>query len=178
MNKHRIIALGMIVLFAALLRFLPQPPNFTPIAALALFSGVFFTNRLLACLVPVGVLLVTDLFLGWHSTILFVYGSFAIMVLIGYAMRGHLSVPMVTGAGLSASLLFFLVTNFGVWATGTMYPKTWEGLAAAYIAGIPFFHYMIAGTLFYSALFFGSYLLASRQFPSLLPSTISPGNQG
>lgn len=178
MNKHRIIALGIIVLAAALLRFLPQPPNFTPIAALALFSGVFFTNRMLAMLVPVGVLLITDLFLGWHSTILFVYASFAVMVFIGYAIRRHLSVLLVTGAGLSASLLFFLVTNFGVWAVGTMYPKTWEGLAAAYIAGIPFFHYMIAGTLFYSAVFFGSYLLASRQFPSLLPSTISPGNQG
>ena len=167
MNKHRIIALTILILAAIALRFLPQPPNFTPVAALALFSGVFFRDRFWALVMPLFVLVITDLFLGWHNTILFVYGSFALIVLIGQAIKSHVSVGLVAGGGITGAMLFFIITNFGVWLTGSMYPKTWEGLAAAYIAAIPFLHYMIISTLFYSAVFFGVFLLAERFLPSI-----------
>lgn len=167
MNKHRIALLVLLVLSAVVLRFMPQPPNFTPILALALFSGVFLRNHFLSVAAPLGVMLITDLFLGWHSTILFVYGAFVLMVAAGWMLRKRVSVMNIAGAGISGSLLFFLITNFGVWMTGTLYPKTWEGLAAAYVAAIPFFHNMIIGTLLYSAFFFGVFLLAERLYPSI-----------
>lgn len=167
MNKHRLIALAIIVIAAASLRFLPQPPNFTPIAALALFSGVFLRNRFWALAAPLCVLLVTDLFLGWHNTIPYVYGAFLLIVLIGRALKSHVSIGYVAGGGIAGSLLFFVITNFGVWLSGTMYPPTWEGLAAAYIAAIPFFHNMLISTLFYSAVFFGIFHLAEHWIPSV-----------
>ncbi|MDG5768126.1 hypothetical protein QA596_11695 [Balneolales bacterium ANBcel1] len=167
MNKYRVVALSILIVAAIALRFFPHPPNFTPVAALALFSGVFFRDRFWAFAAPICVMLITDLFLGWHNTILFVYGSFAIMVWFGRAIRSRVSIGYVAGGGMAGAVTFFIITNFGVWFTGSMYPKTWEGLAAAYIAAIPFFHYMIFSTLFYSAVFFGVFLLAERYLPSI-----------
>ena len=167
MNKHRIIALTILILAAALLRFFPHPPNFTPIAALALFSGVFFRDRFLALTIPIGVMMISDLFLGWHSTILFVYVAFILMVFIGRALQSRVTIGYIAGGGITGAMLFFIITNFGVWLTGTMYPPTWQGLIAAYIAAIPFLHNMILGTLFYSALFFGAFHFAGQLVPSI-----------
>jgi len=167
MNKHRIIALSILILAAVLLRFLPHPPNFTPIAALALFSGVIFRDRVMALAIPLGVLLVSDFFLGWHGTILYVYGAFALMVFLGRSLQNHATAGYIAGGGITGSLLFFIITNFGVWMAGTMYPPTWEGLVAAYVAAIPFLHNMILGTLFYSTVFFGVFHFAERQIPSI-----------
>lgn len=167
MNKHRIIALTILILAAVLLRFLPHPPNFTPIAALALFSGVLFRDRVMALAMPIGVMLVSDLFLGWHNTIPYVYVAFALMVFLGRSIRNQATVGYIAGGGITGALLFFLITNFGVWISGTMYPATWEGLIAAYVAAVPFLHNMILGTLFYSAVFFGAFHLAERLVPSI-----------
>ncbi len=167
MNKHRIIAVSILIIAAILLRFFPHPPNFTPIAALALFSGVIFRDRVMALALPIGVMLVSDLFLGWHGTILYVYGAFALMVFLGRSLKNHVTVGYIAGGGITGSILFFIITNFGVWISGTMYPPTWEGLTAAYIAAVPFLHNMILGTLFYSAVFFGAFHVAERMVPSI-----------
>lgn len=171
MNKYRLAALLLLVLAATALRLMPQPPNFTPVLALALFSGVFFRDRRLALFVPLGVMLISDLLLGWHATMPFVYFSFALIVFMGRAIRPRVSTALVAGGGITGSMMFFIITNFGVWLTGTMYPKTMEGLFACYVAAIPFLHYMIAGTLFYSALFFGLFLLAERNIPAISNET-------
>lgn len=173
MNKHRVIALSILILAAVLLRFLPNPPNFTPIAALALFCGAVFRDRNLALILPLAVMVVTDLFLGWHGTILFVYGSFVLMVLIGRTLKDHITPGYIAGGGIGGAMLFFIITNFGVWLTSAMYPPTWQGLAAAYIAAIPFLHNMILGTLFYSAVLFGGFHLAGRWMPSIHESSAS-----
>jgi len=167
MNKHRIIAVSILILAAVFLRFLPHPPNFTPIAALALFSGVIFRDRVMALALPLVVMLVSDLFLGWHNTIIYVYGAFALMVFLGRSLKNHVTVGYIAGGGITGSILFFIITNFGVWMAGTMYPPTWEGLTAAYIAAVPFLHNMILGTLFYSAVFFGAFHVAERMIPSI-----------
>jgi len=171
MNKHRIIAISILILAAVLLRFLPHPPNFTPLAALALFSGAIFRDRFLALAMPLCVMLVSDLFLGWHGTILFVYGSFALIVLIGRTFQSRVKISYIAGGGIFGAMLFFIITNFGVWLTSTMYPLTWQGLVAAYVAAIPFLHNMILGTLFYSAVFFGVFYLAERWMPSIQENT-------
>lgn len=151
------IALTLIIILAVLSRFLPTPPNFAPIAAIALFGGSYFADKRLAFLIPLAAMLISDLFLGLHGTLLFVYGAFMLIVLIGMKLGKNVNPLNVTGAALAGSALFFLITNFGVWLMSPFYPLNPAGLLACYTAAIPFFHYTILGDLFYTAVIFGSY---------------------
>lgn len=145
-----------IIVFAVTLRLLPHPPNFAPIAAMALFGGCHLAKKY-ALVIPLLAMLISDLFLGFHSTMPFVYGSFLATGLFGIWLKNHKSVLNVFGVSLFSSILFFLVTNFGVWLSGGLYPKTLQGLLDAYVMAIPFFRNTIIGDLFYVGLFFGSY---------------------
>lgn len=166
--KYR-FALALIAL-AALTRLLPHPSNFTPLAAMALFGAAYFNRQALMLAVPFAALFFTDLFLNnviyralyGNQFILitswWIYAAFAIVMLAGFGiLRKKVTGLRVLGASLSASAIFFLVTNFSVWAEGSMYPKTMTGLAACYTAGIPFLGNTILGDLCYSAALFGIY---------------------
>jgi len=168
--------LASMVGVAALSRLVPHPPNFTPIGALALFGGACFQSRRAAFLVPLVSMLLSDLALGWmhgnlafglHRLIPVVYGSFALIVCIGLWLRKHRHPLPIAGATLASSVLFFVVTNFGVWAMSSWYPKTWAGLAACYVAAIPFFHLTVLGDAFYVTVLFGGLALAERAWPAL-----------
>jgi len=161
-----LILTGMIFI-AAFVRLIPHPPNFVPIAAIALFGGAYFTKRWVAFLIPLAAMLITDLILGFHSTMWAVYLSFVIIVGIGMLMIKQKKVSNIFLASVSASVLFFVVTNFAVWVSGIYYPKDLSGLAASYTAAIPFFHYTLLGDLFFVTLMFGSYELAKAKFPQL-----------
>lgn len=149
----------LFVFVAALLRLLPHPPNVAPIAALALFGGVYLGKRY-ALAVPLGAMLISDIFLGFHSTMPYVYGSFAITGLLGLWLAQHKTPRNIIAITFGSSLLFFLVTNFGVWASSTLYPKTLDGLMLSYTMGIPFFRNTLAGDFFFVAILFGGYELA------------------
>jgi len=146
------------IVLGALSRLLPHLPNATPIGALALFSG-FYLPKKQAFFVPVLAMAVSDLFLGGHSTQLWVYGSFLLIAGLGILLKEKLRVENVILASLSASLLFFLITNFGVWASTTMYSKDFAGLLQSYVMGIPFLRPTLLGDLFYSGIIFGFYAL-------------------
>ncbi len=146
----------LIIILAALFRLLPHPPNMVPIAAMALFGGVYI-NKKFALLVPLVALFISDIFLGFHGTMPYVYTGFAVTGLIGIWLKNHKTVGFVAGAALFSSVVFYLLTNFGVWATGTMYTKDLPGLIACYVAAIPFFRNSLMGDMFYTALFFGGY---------------------
>jgi hypothetical protein len=167
LKDRRFIILCVLIAGAALIRFLPHPPNFVPIAAMALFGGAFFQDRRMAFLIPIAAMLLSDIFLGFHSTMFFVYLSFSLIVGIGFLLRNRVSVFTVGGASLGSSVLFYLVTNFGSWLGNPMYPQTLEGLAASYIAGIPFFHYTLAGDLFFCTVLFGGWALIARRVPGM-----------
>ena len=144
---------------AVILRLVPHLPNFAPIAAMALFGGTYL-NKKIALIVPVAAMLVSDYFIGFynHWVIISVYGSFLVIGLIGLWLKNHKSVPNVIGASLFGSIIFFLVTNFAVWAVPlSMYPHTWQGLISCYIMGLPFFRNTLMGDLFYVAMMFGLY---------------------
>jgi hypothetical protein len=161
-----LILTGMIFI-AAFVRLIPHPPNFAPVAAMALFGGAYFSKKWAAFLVPLVAMLVTDLILGFHSAMWAVYLSFVIIVGIGMLMIKQKKVSNIFLASVSASVMFFVVTNFAVWASGIYYPKDLSGLAASYTAAIPFFHYTLLGDLFFVALMFGSYELVKARFPQL-----------
>lgn len=156
-----------LVIAAALLRILPHPPNFAPIAAMALFAGAHMDNRRLAFLLPLAAMALSDMFIGFHDGLVLVYVCMGIAVAIGMQLRGKIGVLSVAAGALLSSVIFFVVTNFGVWLTSGMYPITGGGFVACYVAAIPFFHYTVAGDLFYAALLFGSYGLLQSRVPAL-----------
>ncbi|HKC02728.1 MAG TPA: DUF6580 family putative transport protein [Sphingomicrobium sp.] len=166
-NYSRLLAILTAVVVAAVLRLVPHPPNFTPIGAMALFSGAYLTRRGLAFAVPLAAMLLSDAVLGFHSGMPFVYGSVALIVAIGWLALKRVSSLRIAGAALVSSVLFFVVTNFGTWAVSGMYPMTLAGLAACYLAAIPFFQNMVVGDLFYSGVLFGGFALLERAIPAI-----------
>ena len=166
-NNARLAAILTAIFVAAALRLVPHPPNFTPIGAMALFGGAYFGRRALAFAAPLGALLLSDAILGFHSGMPFVYGSVALVVLIGWAVAKRMTALTIAGAAVASSVLFFAVTNFGTWLTSDMYPQTFSGLAACYVAAIPFFQNTLAGDLFFAALLFGGFALLERRVPML-----------
>lgn len=164
----RFLILTGLILAAAIVRLLPHPPNFAPIAAMALFGGAYFNKKVFAFAIPLAALFITDLSLGFHNTMWAVYLSFIVIVGLGIVMLKKKSVMKIVLASVSASVLFFIVTNFAFWATDTFYPTTAEGLAACYTAAIPFFHNTLIGDLFFSGVMFGLFELAKAKFPELV----------
>jgi hypothetical protein len=166
--RPRTLVISGIVLVAAAMRLAPHPMNFTPIGALALFGGAYFSSKRQALAIPLLSLIVGDIFTGFHQVIPFVYASFLVSVAIGFWLRQKKSVPRIGAATLAGAIQFFLVTNFGLWASSIgSYPKTSAGLVTCYIAGIPLFWSTLAGDAFYAALLFGGMALAEHSFPLL-----------
>lgn len=166
-NRTRLLVLLSAILIAALLRLVPHPPNFTPIGAMALFSGAYLGRRWLAFAAPLGALLLSDLILGFYPGVAFVYAATALAVLIGWALTRRRSLIGVTAAAVASAILFFLVTNLGMWLFSGFYPVTQAGLVACFVAAIPFFQNSLAGDLVFSALLFGGWALAERAIPVL-----------
>lgn len=164
MTENRGLFLLGLICVVALTRLLPHAPNFTPVLAIALFSGAMFTDRRVAMLVPLAAMALTDLVLGWHATLPFVYMAVALTALLGrwIPRAGRLPLLRAGGMALGASVLFFVLSNFAVWALQGLYPPTAEGLVACYVAAIPFFHNTLAATLLYAAALFGGLTLAER----------------
>lgn len=147
-----------IILFAVVLRLLPHPPNVAPITAMALFGGAYIDKKY-ALLVPLVALFLSDIFLGFHDTMFFVYGSFLLSGLIGLWIKRRKSVQSFVGGTFLASFLFFFITNFGVWLVSDMYEHTWQGVMQSYTLAIPFYRNTIIGDFVYTGLFVVGYEL-------------------
>jgi hypothetical protein len=161
-----LLALALIVLAAAL-RIAPHPWNFTPLGAMALFSGAVLRDRRLAFFFPLLALFLGDIFIGFHKLIPIVYASFLINVAIGLWLRDRRTVVRISLATLLGAIQFFVVTNFAVWQFLSGFPHTASGLLTCYVAGVPFFWNTLAGDALYATLLFGGYALAERMFPAL-----------
>lgn len=144
-------------------RLLPHPANFTPVAALALFGGYHFSKRQ-AALLPLLTVFIVDIFLGGYygPTMFYVYGSYLLFILIGQLVKGRRLLTLAP-ATLASSLLFFIITNFGVWADPLFYyPHTLTGLLECYATALPFFRNTLLGDLFFTTVLFGAYELGRR----------------
>ena len=164
---YRTLLALAIVALAAALRIAPHPWNFTPVGAMALFSGAIIRDRRLAFFFPILTLFVGDIFIGFHRLMPVVYASFLVSVAIGFWLRDRRSPGRITLATILGATQFFLVTNFAVWAFGLSYPRNSAGLLACYVAGIPFFWNTLAGDAVYAALLFGGFAFAERLFPAV-----------
>ena len=157
-----------LILILAFARLIPHPPNFTPIIAVAIVSGYFFKNINLSLLTLLVAMLISDLFIGFYENMIFVYISLLLITLVFHKINKKINFKNLFIYGLAGSLIFFLVSNFGVWALGSLgvndlpYEKSLTGLIECYILAIPFFGNTFLSTIIfaYSAIFFYKSLAA------------------
>lgn len=178
-TQRNTVILIMITL-AVLCRLVPAPDyrmwNFTPIGAIALFGGAFITNRRYAFLLPFSALLFSDILLqiyngtGFYSSMPWVYGSFFLITLLGRYIKklqkGYSSVVLLMVAPCLSSMLFFIISNLGVWTLGS-YGYTATGLIECYVAAIPFYSGTILGDMFFTAVLFGSFSIIKNRYPAV-----------
>jgi hypothetical protein len=165
-----LLALAMIAIAAAV-RIAPHPWNFTPVGAMALFSGAVLRNRRLAFLFPLLALFAGDIFVGIYKLMPVVYASFAINIAIGFWLRDRRTVGRISLATFAGAAQFFLVTNFAVWLYFDTFPKSAAGLATCYVTGLPLFGNTLAGDGIYAALLFGGYAFAEHFVPAMREPT-------
>lgn len=167
MYKSKFLLITIMIIAASASRLIPHPPNFSPIAAIALFGGTYYGDKKLSFIIPFLAMFVSDLYLGFHRLLPVVYVSFAIIVFIGFKLREKKSPSNIGLAAVAGSLTFFLITNFAVWIIGNYYPRTIDGLITCYISAIPFFQNSLISNLIYTTLLFGSYELIKKYVPNL-----------
>ena len=145
--KHYILPI-LLILALSFSRLIPHPSNFTPILAVGIFSGFYFKNFILSFFIVICSMFLGDLFLGFHSTMIFTYSSLLIAVLFGLLIK-NFKFREIFFSGVASSICFFVITNFGVWALSSMYEKSFAGLLQSYVMGIPFFHNTLISTFIY-----------------------------
>lgn len=179
-NLPRILILTGLVIAAALYRILPHPWNYSPLGAMSLFAGAYFSNRIIAFVLPLITIWISDLVINnillkayfpeftlFYEGFYWQYASYILIVFIGSAIKGKIKPVNVFTGSVSSSVLFFIITNFGTWVTLSTYPKTAAGLVTCYIAGLPYFPQTLFGDLIFSAILFGSFELLQYRFPAL-----------
>lgn len=153
MNKF--LFASLLIFVAAFSRLIPHPGNFTPVMAIALFSGATVLSKRESLLVPFLAMLISDAIIGFHSLIPVVYGCMALFTILGWYLRENRNAIKTIGFSLFAAIFFFVTTNLGVWATSTMYEKTFAGLIECYVLAIPFFQNTVISTVLYTVTLFG-----------------------
>lgn len=151
-----------IVVLGAYARLVPHPWNFTPMMAIALFAGSQARKASTAVLVTLFALSLSDTVMGFYPGFWYVYAAALIPVLLGRLIRNRSGASAIAVAALASSLSFFLITNFMVWATGPLYPRSMAGLSACYLAGIPFYRTQVLGDAVYTVAIFGGCALINR----------------
>lgn len=173
--------LSIIILLAAFTRIMPHPPNFSPMAAIGLFGAAHFAKKWQAFFIPLIGIWVSDLvinnyvysssssnFVWFYSGFYWQYISYILIIFTGlFIFNRGISLTKTAGGMISSSGIFFLVSNFGVWAGGTMYPKNFSGLITCYAAGVPFIHNTIISDVLFTTVLFGTYYLLQVEYSSL-----------
>lgn len=174
-KKLEFVGIVVMILAAALSRLIPHPYNFSPICAMALFGSAYLNNRYYCYIIPVASMWISDLllnniiyaayfdhFIWFYDGAIVTYAAFLLISLLGRSiLHNKVSLLRLFCSSVVSSVMFFLISNFGVWLFSSMlpYPHTFSGLVSCYIAGIPFFRNTLLGDFFYTFLMFGIYEL-------------------
>ena len=173
--------ISIIILLAAFTRIMPHPPNFSPMAAIGLFGAAHFAKKWQAFLIPLIGIWISDLVINnfiyssHSSNFVCLYGgfywqyiSYVFIIFAGlFIFNKGISVTNTLGGMVSSSGIFFLFSNFGVWAGGAMYTKNISGLITCYAAGIPFIHNTIISDALFTTVLFGTYYLLQTEYSYL-----------
>jgi len=168
MNK---LIIPLIIIIATLSRLIPHPPNFTPIIAMSIFSGAYIANTRNSILIIVLTMLISDYVIGFHSLMPWIYISLVMIVLLNKTLNDKKRLSIYLIASIQSSLIFFIVSNFGVWLTGTLYSKSVIGLINCYAMAIPFFQNTLFSTIIYSACMWSVYHIVNRYSSRILPNS-------
>lgn len=170
--KQNLLISVTLIMVAAGMRLVPHPWNVAPVAAAALLAGAVLPRKW-ALAVPIFALLASDFFLGaYHLPVMLtVYACFVLSALIGSYLKDMRTIKIL-GAALASSTVFFIVTNFAVWASGEWYEKSWQGLMLCYTLAIPFFRNTMLGDLMFTGVMFGAWLVARQLIQHRLPLAI------
>lgn len=166
-TKSSALLMTLFLIITLASRWLPHPPNFTAVGALALMAGALWGSRLWAPAIPLAGLWVSDLVLGFHETLVWVYAGFVLVALLGAALKPQNSALRAGTGALASSLVFFAVSNFGVWMAGGLYPPTAEGLLTCYVMALPFLGWQIAGDVVFTA----GFVVMARRWMASRPAT-------
>ena len=166
----RFIVLTLIVIAAALTRalplFIPHIWNFTAVGALAVFSGAQFKDKILAFVMPLAAMALSDLFIG-NGFSLLVYTGFIAMVICGFLIRNNKTVTNVVLSSICSAVVFYLITNFAFFYSVSLYPHNLTGIITSYTMALPFLNNMIVGNLIYGTVLFGSFYFLEKRYPAL-----------
>lgn len=161
--SHSIIAWFLVAVGLAIVsRVVPHAPNWTAVGALALWSGTLLRHKGLSLTLPILVLFLSDLVLGFHPTMAWVYLGFLGVGLLGLWIKPQQGLKNTLPGSFLGTLIFFIVSNFGVWVSGGLYPMTQEGLLTCFVMAIPFVWSQLAADFFFNGIYFGAYRFFSR----------------
>lgn len=176
----RLSVLCSMIALAAFSRIIPHMPNFSPLGVIGLFGAAHFQKKRLAFFIPIAATWLSDLFINnviygqyypkftwFYEGFYWQYGSYLLIFVVGIFISNKVNTQRVLAGALASTAIFFLVSNFGVWLGSSFYPQNSSGLITCYEAAIPFLKGTMYGDLFYSAVLFGSFALAQKQFPVL-----------
>lgn len=178
MPRSRWILVVCLIVAGVWSRLVPHPPNFTAIGAASLFAGATMPWRSWSLLVPLAAMVASDAILGFHPLVPVVYLCVALTVVLSWRLRPTSAPWKLAAGGALSSILFFLITNFAVWAEGRIYPMTGEGLLLCYLAGLPFFGNMLAGDVLFSLALVAALRLGERHLPSVRSTVAAAGSDG
>lgn len=160
--NHSVLAVALLIAFASITRFIPHPANFTAIGAMALFGSARMSNKWFGLSIALVAMLISDFFMPFGYNI-YVYASFIAIGILGFSIRNQQNVVPIGLASVASSLIFFLISNFGVWMSAGMYSLDLNGLVLCYTAAIPFFWNTLAGDLFFVTVLFGIYQVYAQR---------------
>ena len=151
----------LLIVIGITYRLFPHPPNFTPVAAIAIFGGVYLSSRI-ALSLPIVIMALSDMLIGSYelNLMIFVYISFILSVALGFFVKRYKNWASIAGSSVLSAVLFFIITNFAVWAFTPWYSKDFSGIIQCYYMALPFLKNNIAGNLFYTGILFGLFEVA------------------
>lgn len=159
------LLLVLLAILSAFYRILPlRPFNFTPVIGMMLTGAAFFPRRWMSYIIPLGALLVSDAIIGFHNQMWLVYGTYVLIISLGFLIRDKISAVKVLGLSLSSSLIFYLVTNFFCWYQSSIYTQDLAGLIINYTAALPYFRNSLLGDLLFSFAFIYGFQYVIQQF--------------
>ena len=147
--NSKTLSILILITILAFSRLMPHPPNFTPLLGMAVFSGVIFDRKVFAFVVPLAAMFLSDLVLGFHSSISIIYFAITLNVVIGFLLVSKFTYLKGLVALFSGAFTFFIVTNFAVWLGSGMYSQDINGLISCYIMALPFFQNTLISSLIY-----------------------------
>lgn len=172
LKNPKLIITILLIVIGVIFRLIPHEANFAPVAALSLAAGAIL-GRKYAIIVPLSIMAISDAFIGFYNTVLFTWSAFILIALFGTAFKNSSFAKRALVGSLGASIIFFVVSNLGVWISSGMYTHTLQGLVQCFYMALPFLRATLLSDLFFSVVTFSALMYALKPLHTLARPTIN-----